>query len=156
MTSDGQRRSKLINLLHRHPAAPIIIFVNLKADVEFLQDLLTRNGKSVTSYHGGKTQEQREKGLNALRNGQADVLVCTNVAARGIDIDGVAHVINYNAPGTIIDYVHRIGRTGRAGAKGMATTFVNLEKDEGILYDLKKYLLENEQTVPNELSNCVS
>jgi ATP-dependent RNA helicase DDX23/PRP28 len=72
------------------------------------------------------------------------VLVCTNVAARGIDIDGVAHVINYSAPDSIVNYVHRIGRTGRAGKKGMATTFINLEKDEAILYDLKKHLQDND------------
>ena len=72
------------------------------------------------------------------------MLVCTNVAARGIDIDGVAHVINYSAPDSIVNYVHRIGRTGRAGKKGMATTFINLEKDEAILYDLKKHLQGND------------
>jgi superfamily II DNA/RNA helicase len=70
--------------------------------------------------------------------------VCTNVAARGIDIDGVAHVINYSAPSSIVDYVHRIGRTGRAGKKGMASTFINMEKDADILYDLKKHLQDND------------
>jgi superfamily II DNA/RNA helicase len=82
--------------------------------------------------------------------------VCTNVAARGIDIDNVAHVINYGAPQNIVDYVHRIGRTGRAGNKGVATTFINLEADEELLADLKKHLLENDQTVPQELMNFVS
>lgn len=82
--------------------------------------------------------------------------MCTNVAARGIDIDNVAHVINYGAPQNIVDYVHRIGRTGRAGNKGVATTFINLEADEELLADLKKHLLENDQTVPQELMNFVS
>ena len=130
--------------MNRFPKAPIIVFVNLKAEVDQVSEHLTRTGKSVTSLHGGKSQEQREKGLNALRHGQADILVCTNVAARGIDIENVAHVINYGAPTSIIDYVHRIGRTGRAGNKGVATTFLNLEKDEELLTDLKKHLIEND------------
>lgn len=110
----------------------------------------------MTSLHGGKSQELREKGLNALRFGQADILVCTNVAARGIDIENVAHVINYGAPQSIVDYVHRIGRTGRAGNKGVATTFINLETDEDLLPDLKKHMIENGQTLPNELLNFVN
>lgn len=75
--------------------------------------------------------------------GQVDILVCTNVASRGLDIDDVAHVINYHAPSNIVDYIHRIGRTGRAGKSGMATTFVS-NADEGLFYDLRKFLVENE------------
>ena len=77
-------------------------------------------------------------------------MVCTNVAARGIDIDSVTHVINFHAPRSIVDYVHRIGRTGRAGKKGMATTLLTPE-DEDIFPDLRKYLIENDQQVPKEL-----
>ena len=91
-----------------------------------------------------------------MRYGNSDILVCTNLAARGIDIDNVAHVINYGAPQNIVDYVHRIGRTGRAGNKGVATTFINLETDEELLPDLKKHLMENDQHVPNEIQNFVS
>ena len=89
--------------------------------------------------------------MNAITNGSADILVCTNVAARGIDVDGVAHVINFTSPTSIVDYIHRIGRTGRAGKKGMASTIINMEKDEAILSDLKKHLTDNDQTLPNEL-----
>lgn len=74
--------------------------------------------------HGSKTQEMREAALDSFRDGKVDIIVCTNVAARGIDIDNVAHVINYDAPNSLVDYVHRIGRTGRAGKKGMATTLI--------------------------------
>ena len=77
--------------------------------------------------------------MNSLKHGSIDILVCTNVAARGLDVDNVAHVINYHAPSNIIDYIHRIGRTGRAGKKGMATTFLT-NADESIFYDLKKFL----------------
>lgn len=78
--------------------------------------------------------------------------MCTNVAARGLDIEGVAHVINYHAPSNIVDYIHRIGRTGRAGNKGMASTLLT-GADEAIFYDLKKFLQDNDQHVPNELAN---
>jgi len=81
-----------------------------------------------------------------------DILVCTNVAARGLDVEGVAHVINYHSPNNIIDYIHRIGRTGRAGRKGMATTFLT-NADEGLLFDLKKFMQDNDQVIPNELAN---
>ena len=77
-----------------------------------------------SAFHGSKTQEKREAALENLRNGKVDIIVCTNVAARGIDIDSVQHVINYDAPSSIVDYIHRIGRTGRAGKQGMATTFL--------------------------------
>jgi superfamily II DNA/RNA helicase len=130
-------------LLNKYPQGPIIIFVNLIAEVDSLHDTLSRTGKRCTLIHGKKSQEQRERGLNALRDGSADILVCTSVVARGIDIENVAHVINFNSPSNITEYIHRIGRTGRAGKKGMATTFIHLEKDEHLLYDLKKHLGEN-------------
>lgn len=85
----------------------------------------------------------REAALDSFREGKVDIIVCTNVAARGIDIDNVAHVINYDAPNSIVDYVHRIGRTGRAGKKGMATTLIQ-ESDSQIFYDLRKYLEESD------------
>ena len=137
-----------MQILSRYTQAPIIVFVNLIAEVDNLHDHLTRAGKRVTLIHGKKSQEQREKGLNMLRDGQADILVCTNVVARGIDIDNVAHVINYNAPANITEYIHRVGRTGRAGKAGLATTLINLQSDESILYDLKKHLTDNDQPIP--------
>ena len=95
------------------------------------------------------------KGLNALRDGHADILVCTNVVARGIDIENVAHVINFNAPSNITEYIHRIGRTGRAGKEGMATTFINMQQDEHLLFDLKKHLVDNDQVIPPELQHHI-
>ena len=78
-----------------------------------------------------------------MKDGINDILVCTNVAARGLDVEGVCHVINYHAPANIVDYIHRIGRTGRAGRKGMATTFLT-NADEALLYDLKKFMQDND------------
>jgi superfamily II DNA/RNA helicase len=127
----------------------------LKLEVDQIAEMLQKQGKAVTALHGGKSQDIREKSLNAIRFGHSDILVATNVAARGIDIENVAHVINFGAPQNIVDYVHRIGRTGRAGNKGVATTFINLETDEELLPDLKKHLIENEQVVPPEIMNYV-
>ena len=120
-----------------------MIFVNKREDTEILSTFLTKVGFNVTTLHGSKTQEQREKALYSLKKGQVNILVCTNVAARGLDIDDVAHVINYHAPNNIVDYIHRIGRTGRAGNKGMATTFLTMS-DEPIFNDLRKFLQDND------------
>ncbi len=78
--------------------------------------------------------------------------MCTNLGSRGLDVEGVTHVINYDAPGSISDYTHRIGRTGRAGKKGIATTFLT-NADEALFYDLRNYLMESGQAVPTELNN---
>ena len=129
-----------------------MIFVRERSDTEHLSSYLTKAGYSVAALHGSKTQEQREKALNQLRGGKINILVCTNVAARGIDVEDVALVVNYHAPANIVDYIHRIGRTGRAGKKGLAITFLS-NADEALLFDLRKFLQENDQPVPNELAN---
>lgn len=130
-----------------------MVFVNQKVDTEVLQAFLGKeHGHRCVALHGSKAQDRREAALESVRDGRVDILVCTNVAARGIDIDSVAHVINYDAPNTIVDYIHRIGRTGRAGKQGMATTLLTPE-DEGLFYDLRKYLAENDQNIPQDLAN---
>lgn len=97
----------------------------MKVDTEILQKYISKDlNIKCAALHGSKTQEMREAALDSFRDGKVDIIVCTNVAARGIDIDNVAHVINYDAPNSLVDYVHRIGRTGRAGKKGMATTLI--------------------------------
>ena len=123
-----------------------------RTDTESLANYLEKVGFKAATLHGSKTQEQREKALKSLKDGVNDILVCTNVAARGLDVEGVCHVINYHAPANIVDYIHRIGRTGRAGKKGMATTFIT-SSDDGLLYDLKKFMQDNDQHIPNELAN---
>lgn len=152
VSSESQRRQRVQDLLNKYPNPPIIIFVNQKTDVESLTNFLTKIGFNAAALHGSKAQDKREEALNALKSGDANILVCTNVAARGLDVEGVTHVINYHAPNTIVDYVHRIGRTGRAGRKGMATTFL-MASDAAIFYDLKKFLTDNGQAVPRELEN---
>jgi superfamily II DNA/RNA helicase len=102
-----------------------IIFTRTKRSAQRLSDELRDGGFQATTIHGDLSQVVREKALQRFRDGRADVLVATDVAARGIDIDDVTHVINYECPDNELTYVHRIGRTGRAGAKGVAVTLVD-------------------------------
>lgn len=104
----------------------VIIFGAMKHSVEKLAEELVENGIVAESIHGNKNQSQRQRALTRFKNGQARVLVATDVAARGIHVDNVSHVINYDLPNTFEDYVHRIGRTGRGNQKGEALTFVPL------------------------------
>lgn len=102
----------------------VIIFGRTKHGVEKLAVALTKKGFKAQSIHGDKNQGQRQRALDAFKKGLSQILVATDVAARGLDISGVSHVINYDIPETYDDYVHRIGRTGRAGQKGKALTFI--------------------------------
>lgn len=114
----------LKNLFDDPDMSRVIIFGAMKHSVEKLSRELTSHGIKATSIHGNKTHGQRQRALKAFKDGQARVLVATDVAARGIHVDDVSHVINYDLPQTFEDYVHRIGRTGRADKRGKALTFV--------------------------------
>ena len=103
----------------------VMIFCRTKRSAQRLADDLAERGFAAAPIHGDLSQDVREKALRRFRNGGVDVLVATDVAARGIDVDGVTHVINYECPEDQSTYVHRIGRTGRAGASGIAITFVD-------------------------------
>jgi superfamily II DNA/RNA helicase len=102
----------------------VIIFGAMKHSVEKLAQELTAAGIKSESLHGNKSHSQRQRSLSNFKSGHARVLVATDVAARGIHVDGVTHVINYDLPNTFEDYVHRIGRTGRGVHQGAALTFV--------------------------------
>jgi len=104
-----------------------MIFTRTKRKAQKIADDLTERGFAVGSVHGDLGQGAREQALRAFRNGKVDILVCTDVAARGIDVDNVTHVINYECPDDEKTYVHRIGRTGRAGNSGVAVTLVDWE-----------------------------
>lgn len=117
-----------ITILHEMLAQPefkkVLVFGRTKYGVEKLAKELSRRGFKAESIHGNKTQGARQKALHAFKNNIAHILVATDVAARGLDIPNVSHVINYDVPATYEDYVHRIGRTGRAGEIGKAFTFI--------------------------------
>mmetsp|Transcript_99254 Transcript_99254/g.269710 ORF Transcript_99254/g.269710 Transcript_99254/m.269710 type:complete len:751 (+) Transcript_99254:87-2339(+) len=131
---------------------PIIVFVNQKKAVDVLAKSLDNGGYRVCSIHGGKSQEQREWAMNSFKEGRYDILVATDVAGRGLDIEGVMQVVNFDMPKTIEDYTHRIGRTGRAGNKGLACSFITPEDSE-IFYDLCQFLKTSNQIIPPELQN---
>ena len=111
-----------------------IIFCRTKVDVDLLSSQLIRRGYSASGIHGDISQTQREKILLAFRKKHTSILVATDVAARGIDVSNLTHVINYSLPQDPESYIHRIGRTGRAGKQGTAITFVTPEEYQGLLY----------------------
>jgi ATP-dependent RNA helicase DeaD len=114
----------LCNLLDLHSPEAAIIFGRTKKRVDEINEALARRGYSTGAIHGDLSQSQRNAVMNQFRSGAIDVLVATDVAARGLDIEGVSHVYNYDVPQDPESYVHRIGRTGRAGRKGVAFTFI--------------------------------
>ncbi|KAB7494206.1 ATP-dependent RNA helicase abstrakt [Armadillidium nasatum] len=137
----------ILQMLDKTPP-PVLIFAEKKQDVDLIQEYLLLKGVSAAAIHGGKDQEERSAAVEAFQKGEKDVLVATDVASKGLDFPGIQHVINYDMPDDIENYVHRIGRTGRSGNNGMATTFVNKANDESVLLDLKALLLESKQKVP--------
>lgn len=122
--SKSEKIEKLQTMLRQEEFKKVLIFGRTKWGVERLSKNLEQNGFSVASIHGNKSQNQRLRALSQFRQNQLQVLVATDVAARGMDIDDVSHVINFDEPSTYIDYIHRIGRTGRANKRGKALTFV--------------------------------
>ncbi len=114
----------LVDILSAPDMDKVLVFGRTKHGVERLARDLSRRGIKADSIHGDKTHGKRQKALGLFKQGHVQVLVATDVAARGLDISGVSHVINYDLPGSYEDYTHRIGRTGRAGKAGKALTFV--------------------------------
>eukprot|EP00884_Botryococcus_braunii_P016865 jgi/Botrbrau1/3862/Bobra.0183s0087.1 len=127
-----------------------IVFVNTKRHCDLVSKQLEGNWNCCV-LHGGKTQDQREASLQGFRDGKYNVLIATDVAGRGIDVPDVAVVINYDMPHQIENYTHRIGRTGRAGKKGTAITFLTLQDTE-VFFDLKKMLEESGAHIPGQLA----
>ncbi len=124
--NEGEMKiDKLHNLLSDPEFSKVIIFGRTKHGVEKLAQTLIKKGHKVDALHGDKIHTHRQKALGKFKDNQVNVLVATDVAARGLDIPNVTHVINYDIPATYDDYVHRIGRTGRGGKKGKALTFVD-------------------------------
>uniref|UniRef100_A0A1I8F2Q3 RNA helicase n=1 Tax=Macrostomum lignano TaxID=282301 RepID=A0A1I8F2Q3_9PLAT len=142
---------KLLEALQKTPP-PVLIFAEKKADVDAIHEYLLIKGVAAVSIHGGKDQEERKLSFDAFRHGERDVLVATDVASKGLDFPNIEHVINYDMPADIENYVHRIGRTGRRTQRGLATTFINRQVDLSVLLDLKHLLIEAKQTVPDFLA----
>jgi ATP-dependent RNA helicase DeaD len=117
----------------------VIIFVNKKKDADILSKKLNSINYLARAIHGDLRQETRERVISSFRNNRLKILVATDIAARGLDISHVEHVINYDLPMCTEDYIHRIGRTGRAGAKGFAISFINPSIDHKRFREISKY-----------------
>lgn len=129
-------------------APPVVIFCERKGDVDDVHEYLLLKGIEAVAVHGGKDQAERNDAINLFKRGKRDVLVATDVAAKGLDFPQIRHVVNFDMPREIENYVHRIGRTGRCGKRGIATTFVNKNSDATVLLDLRSLLIEAKQKVP--------
>lgn len=140
----------LVHFLNQVQEGLILVFVETKRSADYLEGLLCQEGFPATSIHGDRTQREREEALHSFKTGRTPVLVATDVAARGLDIDGVTQVVNYDLPSNIDDYVHRIGRTGRVGNIGNAMSLVN-DKNRNVCRDLYELLVENGQDCPSWL-----
>jgi ATP-dependent RNA helicase DeaD len=123
-TTDRRKQATLFHLLHEHRPFLGIIFCRTKIRAKKLQEALIANGFESDELHGDLTQAKREKAMKRFREAKIQFLVATDVAARGLDVEGVTHVFNYDIPQDVESYVHRIGRTGRAGGDGVAFTLV--------------------------------
>ncbi|KAK9887357.1 hypothetical protein WA026_022026 [Henosepilachna vigintioctopunctata] len=153
-----KQEAKIVYLLKclQKTSPPVLIFAEKKQDVDAIHEYLLLKGVEAVAIHGGKDQEERSRSVEAFRQGKKDVLVATDVASKGLDFPDVQHVLNYDMPDDVENYVHRIGRTGRSGNKGLATTFINKSNDESVLLDLKHLLMEAKQKVPSFLSELCS
>ena len=127
--SQGAKRDLLVEVLNRPEVETSLVFTRTKYGADKVVRYLKKNGIRGEAIHGNKSQPQRDRAMNAFRSGKIKVLVATDIAARGIDVKGVSHVINFEIPNISETYVHRIGRTGRAGHDGVAYSMVN-EGDE--------------------------
>ncbi|XP_071607498.1 ATP-dependent RNA helicase DDX3X isoform X1 [Heliangelus exortis] len=150
---EADKRSFLLDLLNATGKDSLtLVFVETKKGADALENFLLDEGYACTSIHGDRSQRDREEALHQFRSGKSPILVATAVAARGLDISNVKHVINFDLPSDIEEYVHRIGRTGRVGNLGLATSFLN-GKNTNITKDLLDLLVEAKQEVPSWLEN---
>ena len=136
--ADDKRRA-LHQILKTRGMKQAFVFVNSKLGCARLARSLEKEGLKTTALHGDKSQDERLKALEAFKSGDVDLLVCTDVAARGLDIKDVPAVFNFDVPFNAEDYVHRIGRTGRAGASGLAVSFV-ASSDQRLVTDIEKLI----------------
>ena len=133
----GEKRALLATLLKDAALARVLVFTRTKHTANRVADHLDKNGFSADAIHGNKSQGARQRALERFRSGDARVLVATDIAARGIDIDNITHVINFELPNEPESYVHRVGRTARAGAAGIAIAFCD-PAENGYLRDIEK------------------
>jgi superfamily II DNA/RNA helicase len=151
MTDKPAKPALLIEVLRDEVTGQTLVFTRTKHGADKVVKSLHHAGLSAEAIHGNKSQNQRERVLGSFRSGKLKVLVATDIAARGIDVDGISHVINYDLPNIPESYVHRIGRTARAGAEGIAISFCDNE-ERAFLRDIEK-LIQIKLDVTDRRSN---
>jgi ATP-dependent RNA helicase RhlE len=151
--AEDAKRDVVSHLIRNRHLKQVLVFSNTKIGASRLARELEKSGVKASAIHGDKTQSERMAALEAFKSGEIDVLVATDVAARGLDISDLPCVINYDLPYNAEDYVHRIGRTGRAGASGDAISLYS-DKDERLLLDIEKMI--KHKFVPAELVGYVA
>ncbi len=132
----GKKKALLAHIINEHNWSQVLVFTRTKFGANNVAEFLTKNGISAMALHGNKSQTARTQALSGFKTGEIRALVATDIAARGIDIDELPHVVNYEIPNISEDYVHRIGRTGRAGSTGEAVSLVSLD-EQGFMRDIE-------------------
>jgi len=156
MDDDYQKYSSLLKHMHQYnDGSRVLVFVETKKGCDQLCDSLRRENFPVRAIHGNKSQQERDQTLHDFKSGRYPILVATDVAARGLDVKDVRAVFNYDMPTNMEDYIHRIGRTGRAGAKGVAVSFFVPAKSGKIARELIDILRKAKQDVPPRLAGLV-
>ena len=143
----GKKKEVLVHIINQHNWSQVLVFTRTKFGANNVADYLTKNGIKSMALHGNKSQTARTQALAGFKSGDIRVLVATDIAARGIDIEDLPHVVNYEIPNVSEDYVHRIGRTGRAGASGEAVSLVCLD-EEGFMMEIERF---TKQEIPVQI-----
>ena len=143
----GKKKALLAHIIQEHDWSQVLVFTRTKFGANNVAEFLTKNGINAMALHGNKSQTARTQALGDFKSGDVRALVATDIAARGIDIDDLPHVVNYDIPNVCEDYVHRIGRTGRAGAEGQAVSLVSLD-EEGFMQAIERF---TKQDIPVQI-----
>jgi ATP-dependent RNA helicase RhlE len=142
----GKKKALLTHIINEHNWSQVLVFTRTKFGANNVAEHLTKNGIEAMALHGNKSQTARTQALQGFKDGTIRALVATDIAARGIDIDELPHVVNYEIPNVSEDYVHRIGRTGRAGNSGEAVSLVCMD-EEGFMQDIERFTKQNIEKV---------
>jgi len=143
----GKKKQVLLHIIEQHDWSQVLVFTRTKYGANNVAEFLSKNGVPAQALHGNKSQSARTQALEGFKSGQIRALVATDIAARGIDIDELPHVVNYEIPNVPEDYVHRIGRTGRAGREGQAVSLVCMD-EEGFMMEIERF---TQQQIPVEM-----
>ncbi len=156
--TDQEKYTNLLNYLKQNLTDKdrVLVFVETKKGCDMLTRSLRMDSFQARAMHGDKSQEERDWVLREFKNRDSTLLVATDVAARGLDVDDIRMVVNFDMPNDMESYIHRIGRTGRAGKKGTAVSFFVSEKNGRLAKPLVEILNRTEQDVPSELNNLAA